>query len=161
MRAERPIVAHPERQTLAQRITSGSIASVAWGLWLFLWLPALSALLWMLGVHITYKSIVRAPNQSSLLIVLLLVFTCNMIVSSWASYNYIRFVGKTRRRSSGVVSHEAVGNFFGVTDPETLTLLLNERRINLYFDNAAGLSHAEAFATEESEKTEPETLTVQ
>ena len=153
MRAERPILSYPDRQTLAQRITSGSIASIALGLWTLLWLPVISALLWMLGVHITYRSILRAPNKSSLLIVLSLVFMCNMIVSSWASYNYIRFYGKTRRRGSGVISHEAVGTFFGVNDPETLTLLLTERRINLYFDNAAGLSHAEAFVNEDSDKT--------
>lgn len=119
MRAERPIISNPQRQSLAQHLTSRSIATIAWGLWIYLWLPVLSAAFWLLGLHITYKSIVRAPNQSSLFILLVLVLMCNIVVSSWASYNYIRFVNKSRRRSSGAVSHEAVGMFFGVTDPET------------------------------------------
>jgi biofilm PGA synthesis protein PgaD len=160
MRAERPIVSHPERQSLAQAFTSGSIASIAWALWIFLWLPALSAMFWMLGLHITYTSIVRAPNQSSLLILLLLVLMCNIVVSSWASYNYIRFVGKSRRRGSGAVTHEEVGKFFGVTDPETLSLFLRERRLNLCFGDAAVLVRAEAFVDEENEKPLDEPLAV-
>ena len=160
MRAERPIVSSPERQSLAQRLTSGSIASIAWAIWVSLWLPVLSAIFWMIGLHITYKSIIRAPNKSSLLIILLLVLMCNFIVSSWASYNYLRFFGKSRRRGSGVVSHEAIGKFFGLTDPATLTLLLRERRINLYFSDAAGLVRAEVFVTEDNEKPLAETLVV-
>lgn len=160
MRAERPIVSHPERQSLAQQFTSGTIASIAWAIWLSLWLPTLSAIFWMIGLHVTYKSIIRAPNKGSLLIILLLVLMCNTIVSCWASYNYIRFFGKSRRRGSGAVSHEAVGRFFGVTDPETLALLLRERRINLYFGDAGSLDRAEAFLTEDNEKPLVESLLV-
>jgi poly-beta-1,6-N-acetyl-D-glucosamine biosynthesis protein PgaD len=160
MRAERPIVSHPERQSLTQHLTSGTLATIAWAVWLFLWLPTLSAIFWMIGLGVTYKSIVRAPNKSSLLFLLLLVLACNLVSSSWASYNYIRFFGKLRRRGSSAVSHETVGRYFGVTDTATLTLILRERRLNLYFNDAGGLVRAEAVETKDNEEALAESLMV-
>jgi biofilm PGA synthesis protein PgaD len=144
MRAERPIISHPERQSLSQRFTTGTLTSIAWALWLYLWLPALSALLWIIGIHLTYLYIVRAPNESSLVLIFLIILGCSVIVSSWSSYNYIRFVGRTRRRGAAPVSHEAVGRLFGVSDPAMLSLLLTERRISLHFDEGGVLVRAEA-----------------
>jgi biofilm PGA synthesis protein PgaD len=160
MRAERPIVSHPERQSLTQRLTSGTLASIGWAAWLCLWLPTLSAIFWMVGLGVAYKSIIRAPKQSSLLFLLLLVLVCNLALSSWASYNYIRFLGKSRRRGSGAVPHDTVGRYFGVTDPATLTLILRERRLNLYFDDDGGLVRAEAVETKDNEKALAESLKV-
>jgi poly-beta-1,6-N-acetyl-D-glucosamine biosynthesis protein PgaD len=113
---------------------------------------------WMIGLHVTYTAIIRAPNKSSLLFILLLVLVCNIVVSSWASYNYIRFFGKSRRRAAGAVSHETVGRFFGVIDTATLTMLLHERRLNLYFNDAGGLVRAEAVEIEDNEKSLAESL---
>jgi biofilm PGA synthesis protein PgaD len=155
MLPERPIISRPERQSLGQQITSGTIASIAWAIWLAIWAPFLSVVFWLLGFHITYTSIIRAPNKSSLLFILLLVLVCNIVVSSWASYNYIRFLGKSKRRGSDPVPHKEVGRFFAVTDAATLKLLLRERRINLYFDDAGGLVRAESLKTKQARKTKP------
>jgi biofilm PGA synthesis protein PgaD len=151
MRAERPIISHPEKQSWKQRLTSSTLTGIAWALWLYLWLPALSALLGIAGVRMTYVYVVRAPNKSSLLLIGFIVLTCNIVVSTWSSYNYIRFVGKTRRRAAKTVPHEAVGKYFGITDPATLALLLQERRLNLHFDKGGVLVNVEALRFEDEE----------
>lgn len=148
MRAERPIIAHPEKQTWQQRFTSRTLSGIAWGLWLMLWMPILTTLLWIFGTRVTYIYIVRAPDETSLLLIFFIMFVCNMIVSSWTSYNYIRFVGKTRRCGADPVSHEKVGALFGVTDPETLSLLLHSRILGLNFSEAGVLVRVDAVEAE-------------
>jgi len=139
MRAERPIIANPEKQSWEQRITSRTLSGIGWGIWLMLWMPVLTTLLWIFGTRVTYIYIIRAPDETSLLLIFLIMFICNMIVSSWTSYNYIRFARKTRRRGRESITHEKVGETFGVTDPETLSLLLHARILALNFDEAGVL----------------------
>jgi biofilm PGA synthesis protein PgaD len=152
MRAARPIISHPEHQTRAQRITTRSLKAIILLVWLYIWIPVLSAILWVLGIHVTYIYIVRAPSQTSWLLILVIMMSCNVIVSSWSIYNWVRFVGKKRRRGAPLVTHEEVGKVFGVTDPATLSLLIHERRLNLYFDNAGVLIRVEALGDEEKEE---------
>jgi biofilm PGA synthesis protein PgaD len=152
VRAERPIVSHPERQTRAQRFTTRSLKAIALVIWLYVWIPILSAILWAMGIRVTYLYIVRAPSQTSWLLILVIMMSCNIIVSSWSIYNWVRFVGKTRRRGAPPVSHEEIGKAFGVTDPATLSLLQHERRLNLYFDNTGVLVRVEALGDEEKEE---------
>jgi len=139
MRAERPIIVHPEKQSWKQRITSGTLGGIAWGIWLLLWMPVITTVLWILGTRVTYIYIIRAPDETSLLLIFVIMFICNMIVSSWTSYNFIRFAKMTRRRGVAPVSHEKVGEVFGVTNPDTLSLLQGSRILGLSFNETGGL----------------------
>ncbi|MFZ0301710.1 MAG: poly-beta-1,6-N-acetyl-D-glucosamine biosynthesis protein PgaD [Terracidiphilus sp.] len=153
MRAERPIIARPEKQSWEQRLTSRTLSGIAWGIWLILWMPVLTTLLWIFGTRVTYIYIIRAPDETSLLLIFLIMFICNMIVSSWTSYNYIRFARKTRRRGAEPVSHERVGAQFGVTDPETLCLLLDSRILGLSFNETGALVGVDVVEIEGSTTT--------
>jgi biofilm PGA synthesis protein PgaD len=152
MRAERPVISHPERQSWKQRLTSRTLGGIAWAIWLFLWMPVISTILWIVGTRITYINIIRAPDERSLLLIFLIMFICNTIVSGWSSYNYIRFAKKKRRRGADTVSHEEVGKLFGVTDPATLSLLLQGRSLSLHFNEAGVLSRVDAAGAEDSHK---------
>jgi poly-beta-1,6-N-acetyl-D-glucosamine biosynthesis protein PgaD len=160
MRAERPIISHPERQSWQQRITSRTLSGMAWGIWLILWMPVISTLLWVFGTRVTYIYIIRAPDETSLLLIFLIMFICNMIVSGWSSYNYIRYSKRTRRRGAGPVSHEKVGALFGITDPDTLYLLLHSRILGLNFNEAGALVRVDTEGAEQKEKTEAEPVSV-
>jgi poly-beta-1,6-N-acetyl-D-glucosamine biosynthesis protein PgaD len=159
MRAERPIIDRPEKQSWEQRLTSRTLGGIAWGIWLTLWMPVISTLLWIFGTRVTYIYIIRAPDKTSLLLIFLIMFLCNMVVSSWSSYNYIRFAKKTRRRGVDPVSHEEVGALFGVTDPETLSLLLRSRILGLNFNDAGVLVRVDTEEVEEMRSTEAESVT--
>jgi poly-beta-1,6-N-acetyl-D-glucosamine biosynthesis protein PgaD len=160
MRAERPIIVRPERQSWEQRLTSRTLSGMAWGIWLILWMPVISTLLWVFGARVTYVHIIRAPDETSLLLIFLIMFLCNMVVSSWSSYNYIRFARKARRRGAAVVSHEKVGALFGVTDPETLALLLHGRVLGLSFNESGGLIGVEDVNVDQKQAAEAESVAV-
>jgi biofilm PGA synthesis protein PgaD len=153
MRAERPIISQPERQTWKQRLTSDTLTGIAWAIWLYLWLPALSAILWILGIRLTYIHIVRAADKGSLLAIFVIAALCNVIVTIWSKYNYTRFVGKMRRCGAETVSHEVVAKSFGQTHPETLLLILQERCLTIHFDDAGVPIRFDAVETEDSEMT--------
>jgi poly-beta-1,6-N-acetyl-D-glucosamine biosynthesis protein PgaD len=139
MRAERPIISHPERQSSTQKIVSIVITILAWALWGYLWLPTLAVISSVFGFRLNYLFVVRKPDESSLILIFLLMFACNTIVSSWSSYNYIRFAKRSRRRHPKFVAHHDVGKSFGAHDAATQSLLLRERRLALHFDDAGTL----------------------
>jgi poly-beta-1,6-N-acetyl-D-glucosamine biosynthesis protein PgaD len=120
----------------------------------------LSTILWILGLRTAFIHIVRAPDETSLLLIFAIMFICNVIVSSWSSYNYLRFVGNKKRRGTDVIPHEEVGRYFGVTDPATLSLLLRERRLNLYFNDSGVLVLVDALGDVEGEEVLAEESTV-
>jgi biofilm PGA synthesis protein PgaD len=144
MRAERPIISRPEAQSIIQRLTSGTLTILAWAVWIYLCFPLITVGAWLLGVHFTYGQLTAGPPINTVLFVILIAFLCSIIVASWASYNYIRFGKRSRRMSQKPISHSAIGKAFGVHDPETLSLLSQERRMNLYFDQTGLLIRVEA-----------------
>ncbi|MGA2649033.1 MAG: poly-beta-1,6-N-acetyl-D-glucosamine biosynthesis protein PgaD [Terracidiphilus sp.] len=139
MRAERPIISHPEKVSPVQHATSLAITFLAWSLWAYIWLPTLSVISSVFGMPINQILVVRRPDETSLLLIFLVMLACNFAVSIWSSYNYIRYAKGSRRQRSTSTSHEEVGRAFGVSDPSTLSLLLQERSLKLYFDDAGVL----------------------
>jgi poly-beta-1,6-N-acetyl-D-glucosamine biosynthesis protein PgaD len=139
MRAERPIISNPEKQSRTQKIVSIVITALAWALWGYLWLPALAVISSVFGFRVDYLFVVRKPDESSLILIFLIMLVCNTIVSSWSSYNYIRFAKSSRRRRPKFVTHQEVCKTFGSNDPDTQSQLLRERRLALHFDDAGAL----------------------
>jgi biofilm PGA synthesis protein PgaD len=143
MRAEVPIISRPEWQSKTQRFTSGTLTIIAWAIWIYLWLPIITACLWIAGIHLTYVELFRGPSLSSLLFMGLMALLCSIVVTGWASYNYVRFARRSRRLHAETICHQAIGKVFAVSDPAVLSSILHERRMNFYFDDAGILIHVE------------------
>jgi len=139
MRAEAPIISRPERQSRVQKVASFVMTVFAWLLWAYLWLPTLSVIAAVFGMPINQILVVRRPDEISLLIIFLIMLTCNIVVSAWSSYNYVRFAKGSRRRRPNSASHEEVGKVFGISDAATLSLLLEGRQLSLHFDDSGRL----------------------
>jgi biofilm PGA synthesis protein PgaD len=143
MRAERPIIFHPEKLSWMQNTASVLITIFAWSLWAYLWLPTLSVAAAVFGMPINQILVVRKSDETSLLLIFVIMLICNVAVSAWSSYNYVRFAKRSRRQTMDSASHEEVGKALGVTDPAMLSLLLRGRQLSLYFDDAGVLSKVE------------------
>jgi biofilm PGA synthesis protein PgaD len=139
MRAESPIISSPEKQSRLQKFASLAITILAWSLWAYLWLPTLSVISAVFGLPINQILVVRRPDETSLLLIFLIMLASNFVVSVWSSYNYVRFAKRSRRRRPNSASHEEVGKLFGIDDPATLSLLSEGRSLSLYFDDAGRL----------------------
>jgi biofilm PGA synthesis protein PgaD len=148
MRAEAPVISRPENQSKTQRFTSGTLTIIGWGIWIYLWLPVLTALAWIVGIRLTYAQLTHGPGLDTILFLIMIAILCSIVVAGWASYNYMRFGKRSRRMGAEAIGHATIAKTFGVTDPATLSRLLQERRMNLYFDNAGNLTRVEALGAD-------------
>jgi biofilm PGA synthesis protein PgaD len=146
MRAQSPfIISRPERQSGPQQAIFGALTVTIWALWLYLWLPLLTAILWMVGIHWAYIQVFKGARGVSLWVILWIMLATIIIVGYWSSYNNIRYAKKTQRRSAQAVSKSVIGEKFGITRA-ALSLLLRQRRLNLYFNDSEQLIHVDAVA---------------
>jgi biofilm PGA synthesis protein PgaD len=144
MRAQSPlIISLPERQSSPQHAIFGALTLTIWVLWVYLWLPLITAILWMVGIRWAYIQIFQGTRGVSLWVILWILLSAIIVVASWSNYNNIRYAKKTQRRRAQAVYKTAIREKFGITSP-TLALLLRERRLNLYFSDSEQLIHVDA-----------------
>ena len=143
-RAQSPlIIYHPERQSGAQRTLFGALTFTIWLLWFYLWMPLITAILWAVGVHTAYIQVFRGARGVGLESVGVVTVVAISVVIYWSNYNRIRYAESTRRKRAEAVSKAAIGEYFGVSNPATMSLLLKQRRLNLYFDASGQLTGVE------------------
>jgi biofilm PGA synthesis protein PgaD len=139
MRALSPfIISHPERQSGVQHTMFSALTLSVWALWLYLWLPLITTILWMVGIRWAYIQVFRGSRGVSLWVILWILIATSAIIGSWSSYNHFRFARKAQRRHVQALAKSSIAKSFGISSA-TLSVLLRERRLNLYFDDAEQL----------------------
>jgi biofilm PGA synthesis protein PgaD len=139
MRALSPcIISHPERQSGAQHTMFSALTLSVWVLWLYLWLPLITTILWMVGIRWAYIQVFRGSRGVSLWVIVWIMTATAVILGSWSSYNHFRFAKKAQRRQVQALAKSSIGKSFNISSA-TLSVLLRERRLNLYFDDAEQL----------------------
>jgi biofilm PGA synthesis protein PgaD len=102
------IIDQPQWQTLRQRVVFGSMTALFWALWVYLWLPLLAFIGWVLGLKITYDEMVARAGYIELVhrlgLYSFVVFCLGASLLTWAYYNYFRFHGRERRKRRPSVS---------------------------------------------------------
>jgi biofilm PGA synthesis protein PgaD len=97
------IIDRPHWQTARQRIVFGSMTALFWAIWIYLWLPILAFVGWVLGVRIAYNQMVAMNGYVGLLHLLwfysVIIFCLGASLLLWAYYNYFRFRGVERRKA--------------------------------------------------------------
>jgi biofilm PGA synthesis protein PgaD len=134
MNAQSPLIVHPENQSNVQRVTFGTLTAMIWAGWIYLWLPLVTTILWIIGIRWSYLQLFAQARGFDIKDILIAMLICIAAVIYWSSYNYLRFRGKDRRKGIPPVAREAVGAEFGVTDPAILSMLCREKRIEMQFD---------------------------
>lgn len=96
------IIERPELQTRAQRFGSASVTLLCWFLWLYLFLPLLSFVAWVLGATLVYQLMLQNLELAELLQLLSFYGRGILMLSGayllWAVVSYLRFRGIERRR---------------------------------------------------------------
>lgn len=116
------IIYRPDLLPPRHRVMFSGITLVAWGIWVYLFLPLLSVLAWWLGVEI-FASYMLDPTDRgyfvTLTFYLIVIAGAGLIIVSWSRYNQLRFRGQDRRAHTPPVSPEMVQARFRV-DAQTL-----------------------------------------
>jgi biofilm PGA synthesis protein PgaD len=132
------IICHPERQSGPQHAVFRVLTVTVWAVWFYLWLPLITAVLWLVGIRWAYIQVFRGARGVSLGLILWILLSVTVVVAYWSGYNRLRYARRTRRRHAQPLSKATIGDKFGITGT-ALSLLMNERCLDLYFDASGQL----------------------
>ena len=127
----------PELLTPRERTRDTLMTAGMWGVYLYLWVPLISLLAWLLGFEFAYDVMVRAGGARELVGVLQtyagVIFVIFVVVTVWSLSNRARYRSHNRRHAGPTVPDESMADYFRV-DAATLRQLRTTRRIELSFD---------------------------
>lgn len=126
------IIDNPKLKTFLRTIGELSFTSLMWGFWIYLFLPLLSLVLWLLGIRHFYIETIEEAGYLKLLDLLgkagwsiILIF---LALRLWGLYNYRRFGKRERRKSLPADALKKLAEHFDVY-PEQITELQSSKEI--------------------------------
>ena len=140
------IIDRPHWQTRGQKVMFGSLTLVFWALWIYLWMPILGFIGWLLGVRLAYDQMVVKGGYVGLMhlmgIYALIILALGATLLLWAYYNYFRFRGQERRRPRPVVDLASLTQRYNMT-AETLSRWTDAKRLIMHHNADGRLISAE------------------
>jgi poly-beta-1,6-N-acetyl-D-glucosamine biosynthesis protein PgaD len=140
------IISHPERQSGTQHALFGALTVSIWALWIYLWLPLITGILWIVGIRWAYIQVFRGTRGVSLWVIVWILGAVIVTVAYWSSYNNLRYAGRTQRLHAKAVSKIMIGRKFGITE-DVLYTLMHGRSLNLHFNDREELMRVDALAS--------------
>jgi len=136
------IIRQPSLQSPWQKYSYGLCTVVAWALWIYLWLPLISLVAWLLGFRIFYRHMIELGGWTWFRNALtgylsMTAILCGALIL-WALYNQIRFRGRERRGPRPPAQAGEIGRFFGL-DASTLERARRARRLVIRFDDRGAI----------------------
>ncbi len=117
---------NPKLKRFLRNITEVGFTGIMWGLWIYLFLPLMNIVLWLLGIRyfhieviekVGYKELIGLLNNMGWTVLVLF-----LILRLWGYYNYIRFGKKDRRRRTPSLTTERLAEHFHIPIEEVKNL---------------------------------------
>jgi biofilm PGA synthesis protein PgaD len=143
MKAEAILINRPHRQRRVNRALYGLITLFAWIVWVSLWLPLITALAWLFGLHTSYVELFlrnHAGGWRQLFHLLWLAVGCAIVITTWSAYNWRRFHKLDRRRGRPPASMTAMAERLSVAHASVIEMRSSDR-IVLDFADDGSVSH--------------------
>lgn len=109
---------HRHLRSRARVVVEGGFTSMMWALWVYLFLPLFSVIMWGFGIHTFYRHVFRGTAIRELYELLTqLGFTILLIfcaLRGWEVYNRYVFGRRNRRKQTIPVTSAEVGGHFGL-----------------------------------------------
>jgi len=132
------IIERPDLQTLAQRFGSMTLTFVFWLVYLYLWLPLVSALAWFVEGGLFYEHMIVERGYVAVGRVIGAYLTVIAVTSgvfiAWARLNQFRFRGVERRSHVESITAFELSQTFGVP-PRIVMAWQRDRSITVHFDD--------------------------
>jgi len=103
-------------QPRLRRTAWGFVTAVFWGMYVYLWMPVITLVLWLLGIRNAYFELYLREHRVEpfLLIALPSMAVCAAaLLIVWAEYNRWRFAGKDRRGAPASASLDEIALALG------------------------------------------------
>ena len=132
------IIERPDLQTLTQRFGSMSLTFVFWLLYLYLWLPVISAFAWLTEGYFFYDNLIANEGyvglEDILIIYAYVVLAMNIAFFAWARINFRRFRGTERRSLVSPVETVQIAQRFHVP-AQVVRGWQQSKSMVIYFDH--------------------------
>jgi len=142
-----PIIERADLQTRGQRTLYGLLTVGFWMFWIYLWVPVLALLAWLLGVQQAYQYMVVLEGWVGLVQLLgfyaLVIFLLGGALLLWAGYNILRFGGVEKRTAPLPVTAVEIGRHFG-KDAKSVESWQSQRRLFVAHDEDGHIDHVAA-----------------
>jgi biofilm PGA synthesis protein PgaD len=113
--SEIQIIDNPKLKGFLQTLTEWTFTAVMWGLWVYLFLPVLNMVLWLLGIHYFYVEVIEKGGYLLLLTLLrdtgASLVAIFVVLRAWGYYNYVRFGKRSRRKAVSETTVEELAGF--------------------------------------------------
>ena len=123
----------------SHRVFWGGVTGVFWLLYLYLWLPLITLVMWLLGVNnaLVELYIPEGRVDAYLLVTLpLIALVCAAVLTVWAEYNLQRFKGMERRVGSEQIGIEMIAHTLGASG-EVAAAMRDGKRMTLTMSDEA------------------------
>jgi biofilm PGA synthesis protein PgaD len=126
------IIDNTKLKSFLRNVSEWSFTTLVWALWLYLFLPLLNIILWLLGIHFFYVEVFEKAGYLQLLSLfskmgwsILVVFA---VLRFWGYYNYLRFGKKDRRKFVSPTTAEQLSVLFNLP-PEQIVELQSKKEV--------------------------------
>ena len=137
-----PLIERPDLQTRGQRTLYGTLTIAFWAFWIYLWVPILALLAWLLGFQQAYEYMVELGGYHHVLDVLktysLVILILGGSLVLWAGYNIFRFRGVEKRAARPNVTHTDIAGDLE-HDPKSVQHWQDAQHLTVSHDDAGRL----------------------
>ncbi len=141
-----PIINRADLQTLQHRTVSGVLTLVFWAIWIYLWLPLLALLAWMLGIQQAYKYMIVLNGYQEVLRLLgiytLVILLMGGGLAVWATYNILRYGDLERRSGKPAPTVEEIARY-SRQGPLAVRSWQKAQRLYVTHDEKGSVAHVE------------------
>lgn len=130
------IIESPDLQTLWMKYSYSVLTLMFWVLWIYLWIPFVSLVAWLMGFHFFYEHMITLGGYKGFLRLLswysIGVALMSGTLIGWARYNLYRFRGREKRKSAPPVTLEDTARFFQIDEEGLAQCRLEKTTVVLY-----------------------------
>lgn len=118
MKYDSRLIRKSYKQPRLKRAAWGFVTVAFWGLYVYMWLPLITLVLWLFGVRTAFFELyARNHHVDSFLVFAIPVIAtaCALVLITWAEYNRFRFSSRDRRTPQRDVTSAEVAEKLGAT----------------------------------------------
>ena len=120
------IIDKPDFKSTGRKLSEMSITTFIWLLWLWLFLPVVNILLWMVGAETFYHTLIVDTGYIDFFTLArrmgLTVIMVFIIMRAWGYYNYWRFGRRNKRKNLPDATPAKISEIFRLSPDEIVTL---------------------------------------
>ncbi len=123
---------NPGFLSFLRKITEISLTGFVWGIWLYLLLPIINILLWVVGISSIYTEVFEKVGYLEFFKLIQkmgwVVLIAFIVFRGWGYYNYRRFGKRNKRSSFEEYRQVDLASYFKIT-PEEVEQLTSEKEV--------------------------------